>query len=303
MNAAAKILILVNPAAGRGRAKRAEPHVADYFRQQGLKADFAESESAEDLQHRAAEAAAAGYGRIVALGGDGTFQHVVKGTLGTGATVGFLPAGGGNDIAEALGIPQDPIAAAYVLLHSQSRPMDVLRARFASGNTAVYVGCGGLGLDAEAAGLANGRFRRLPGAMRYVAGALWALASFEPFHLEAERDGEPLGAASGAVLFAAVANTPTYGAGVKIAPAAEIDDGMLDLVVLREMAWTALVELIPVMLRTGDVRAPEIERFRARRVRLRTDRPALFHGDGEVLGEAPLEVENLPGAIRVIARR
>lgn len=303
MNAPPKILILVNPVAGRGRAKRAEPQVADYLRGQGLTPDFAEPESAEDLQHRAAEAAAAGYDRIVALGGDGTFQNVVKGTLGTGATLGFLPAGGGNDIAEALGIPQDPIAAAYVLLHSPSRPMDVLRARFASGSTAVYVGCGGLGLDAEAAGLANGRFRRLPGAMRYVAGALWALASFEPFHLEAERDGEPLRAVSGAVLFAAVANAPTYGAGVKIAPAAEIDDGMLDLVVLREMAWTALVELIPVMLRTGEARAPEVQRFRARRVRLRTDRPALFHGDGEVLGEAPVEVENLPGAIRVIARR
>ncbi len=303
VNARAKILVLVNPVAGGGRAKRAEPHVADYFRRQGLQADFAESESAEDLQHRAAEAAAAGYGRIVALGGDGTFQQVVKGTLGSDTALGFLPAGGGNDIAEALGIPPDPVAAAYAFLHSRPRRMDVLRARFASGNTAVYVGCGGLGLDAEAAGLANGRFRRLPGAMRYVAGALWALATFEPFEVEVEIDGEPLPTANGPIMFAAVANAPAYGAGVKIAPTAEIDDGRLDLVLVRRLAWTRLIELIPVMLRTGDVRAPEVDRFRARRVSLRTDRAALFHGDGEVLGEAPVEVENLPGAIRVMARR
>ncbi len=102
-------------------------------------------------------------------------------------------------------------------------------------------------------------------------------------------------------MFAAVANTPTYGAGVKIAPTAEIDDGQLDLVLVGELAWTRLLEVIPVILRTGDVRLPEIRRFRARRVVLRTDRPALFHGDGEVLGEAPVEIENLPGAICVTA--
>ncbi len=297
----AKTLVLVNPVAGGGRAQRALPQVADYLRRQGHEADFVEAQSAENLRQRAAEGVAAGYARIVALGGDGTFQQVVKGTLGTGAVLGFLPAGGGNDVAAALGIPQDPVEAAYVLLHSPPRPMDVLRARFASGNTGIYVGGGGLGLDAEAAGLANGRFRRLPGAARYVAGALWALAAFQPFHVEVESDGEPIRVASAPVMFAAVTNTPAYGAGVKIAPAAEIDDGQLDLVLLGDLPWTRLLELIPVMLRTGDVRAPEIQRFRARRVLLRTDRPAQFHGDGELLGEAPVEVETLPRAIRVLA--
>jgi diacylglycerol kinase (ATP) len=179
--------------------------------------------------------------------------------------------------------------------------MDVLRARFADGHAAVYVGGGGLGLDAEAAGLANGKFRRLPGAARYVAGALWALATFEPFSVEVALDSQRVAGESGPVIFAAVANTPTYGAGVKIAPMAETDDGLLDLVLVGNLPWTRLIELIPVILRTGDIRAPEVRRFRARRVRLQTNRPALFHGDGEVLGEAPVEVENLPGAIRVLA--
>ena len=301
MSAPQKTLVLVNPIAGGGRAKHAQPRVADYLRQQGFPAEFLEAQSAEDLRRRAAEAAAAGYSRIVALGGDGTFQQVVKGTLGSGAVLGFFPAGGGNDIAAALGIPKDPVAAAQVFLSSRPRHMDVLRARFADGSTSVYVGGGGLGLDAEAAALASGRFRRLPGAARYVAGALWALAAFQPFQVEVEVDGQPAPTRSGPVMFAAVANTPTYGAGVRIAPAAEIDDGWLDLVLVGKLSWTRLLELIPVILRTGDVRSPEIQRFRARRVLLRTDRPAPFHGDGEVLGAAPVEVENLPAAIRVAA--
>ncbi len=296
----AKTLILVNPVAGGGRAERARPHVADYLARQGFRAEFAQPQSAQDLQRLAREGVAAGYGAIVALGGDGTFQQIVQATLGSQVVLGFFPAGGGNDIAAALGIPRDPVAAAHVFLHSAPRRMDVLRARFGAGNTSVYVGGGGLGLDAQAAALANGGFRRLPGAARYIAGALWALATFAPFHVTAEIDGQPA-AASGPMMFAAVANTPTYGAGVKIAPTAEIDDGQLDLVLVGELAWTRLLEVIPLMLRTGDVRWPEIRRFRARRVVLGADRAALFHGDGELLGEAPVEVENLPGAIVVAA--
>ncbi len=302
MDTPSRTLILVNPVAGSGRARRAQPRVADYLRRQGHPADFAQSQSAEDFERRAAAAAAAGYTTILALGGDGSFHHLVRATLGASVVLGFLPAGGGNDFAAALGIPNDPVEAAHTFLHSQPRPVDVLRARLAGGKTGHYVGGGGLGLDGEAARLANGRFRGWPGASRYIAGALWALASFEPFALEIEIDGEPV-ATDTRVMLAAVANTPTYGAGVKIAPAAEIDDGQLDVVLVEELAWTRLIELIPVLLRTGDVRGPEVRRFRGRHVRLRADRPAVFHGDGEVLGKAPVEIENLPGAIRVAAPR
>lgn len=300
VSAPEKTLILLNPAAGGGRAKRAQAHVEKYLAGQGSPTEFAETRGPEDLERRAAQAAASGYRRVVAFGGDGTFQHVVKATLGRNVVLGVLPAGGGNDIAAALGIPQDPIAAAHVMLRSQARPLDVLRAHFADGRTAVYLGGGGLGLDAEAAGMVNGKFRRLPGAARYVAGALWALVRFQPFQIEAYADGQAL-PAGGPVMFAAVANTPTYGAGVKIAPDAQIDDGQLDLVLVEKLRWPRLLELIPIIFQTGDIRPPEVRRFRARRVLLRTDRPALFHGDGEVLGEAPVEVENLPGAIRVLA--
>jgi YegS/Rv2252/BmrU family lipid kinase len=292
---------VANPTAGRGRALRAQPEVADYLARQGCQADFIRSENSNDLERRAADGVAADYRTIVALGGDGTFHHLVKATLGAGVALGFFPAGGGNDIAVSLGIPDDPVAAAHVFLHSQPRPMDILRARFSGGNTRIYVGGGGLGLDAEAARYANGRFRRLPGAARYVAGALWALAAFQPLRIEVEMDGKPVAAASGPVLLAAAVNTPTYGAGVHIAPAAKIDDGWLDLVLVAQVPWTRLLELIPVFLRTGDVREPEVRRFRARRVALRADRPASFHGDGELLGNAPVEIENLPKAIRVVA--
>ncbi len=300
MDTREKILVLVNPAADRGRSTQAQRPVADYLAGRGCKADFLRSQSSEDFEQRAAEGVTAGYRAIVALGGDGTFQHLVKATLGADVALGFFPAGVGNDIAAGLGLPLDPVAAAHAFLHSPPRLVDILRARFSDGRSSVYVGGGGLGLDAQAAQYASGKFRRLSGAARYIAAALWAMAAFQPFHLQAEIDGE-LYAPSEPLMLAAAANTPTYGAGIKIAPTAEMDDGLLDLVLVKQLSWTRLLEIIPVILRTGDVRGPEIQRFRARRVRLRADRPVLFHGDGEVLGNAPVEIETLPGAVRVLA--
>jgi len=299
-NAPAKLLVLVNPTAGHGRARRVAPAVASYLRAQGTAADFAESHSGEDLERRAAEAAAQGYRHVVALGGDGAFHHLLNGTFGHDVVLGFFPCGNGNDIAMGLGIPIEPLAAAHAFLRAAPVPVDVLRARCTSGRERLFVGAGGMGLDAEAARLVHGHFRRLPGVVRYVAAALWALRSFEPMDMRIEIDGKPW---RGQALFAAVANSPSYGAGVKIEPAARMDDGWLNLVLVDDMPWTKLVEAIPPVLLTGDLRLPEIQRYRARHIRLEAEREAWLDGDGELLGEAPAEIEVLPEAVRVRGAR
>lgn len=297
MTSSAKTLVLVNPAAGGGRGKRVQGAIASYLRSQNFPADFAFSESTEDLRRRAAEAAAR-YATILMLGGDGAFFHLVNATFGRDLLLGLLPAGNGNDVAAALGLPPDPVAAAQVLLHGTPRRVDAVRARLADGTSAIYAGTAGMGLDAEAAQLASASFRRLPGVTRYIAGALWSLARFRPILLEAEIDGQPW---RGPVLLAAVSNAPAYGAGVKIAPEARIDDGWLELTLVAPLPWMRILEAIPMLLRTGDVRWPEIHRHRARRICLRPDQPALVHADGEVLGRGAVEFEILPGAIRVLA--
>jgi diacylglycerol kinase (ATP) len=294
----ARILVLVNPAAGAGRAGRAAPLVKSYLATRGIRADFTAPESSAALRRRAERAVAEGYGVVAALGGDGTFHQLLAGALGTGITLGFLPAGHGNDLARGLGLPLEPIAAARTLARGTAMPKDVLRTRFADGTSIVYAGAGGIGLDAEAAVLANGRYRHLPGAMRYVAGALAELGSFRPLEVEAELDGALLRAR---VLLAAVANGPCYGAGVRIAPEARMDDGRLDLALVAPLDWTEIAELLPRALTTGDIREPAVVRRQGRKLRLRTDRPARFHADGELAGDAPEEIEVLPAAVRIIA--
>lgn len=295
-------LVIVNPISGGGRALRAEPVVAEFLEQHGVHANFVRSQSTKDLRERAAQAAGSGYRRIIALGGDGAFHHLVEGAFGSDVALGFLPAGNGNDIAEALNIPKDPIAAADVFLKARARPIDVLQARFSGGRSALYVGAGGMGLDAEAARLANEQFRHWPGVTRYLAGALWALARFPPLEVKAEiSTGSETVHWNGRILLAAVANAPCYGSGFRIAPAARVDDGLLDVLLAGTLPWARVIEALPILLRTGDLRWSEIHHYGATRIRIEADRPALFHGDGELLGEAPVEVEVLPGAIRVVA--
>ena len=290
-------IVLVNPASGGGRALRVEPAVVSYFAAQSKCVQFVHSHSSEGIREQARKAAAEGYRYVVALGGDGAFHHVVEGILGTDAMAGFFPAGNGNDIARDLGIPPDAVSAAAAFLHSKPHAVDVVRVRFADGRVAHFIGAGGMGLDAEAAYLANTRFKRWPGVTRYLAGALTTFSREPAFELIAEMDDERW---SGRALFAAVTNSTSYGSGVRIALEASMDDGWLNVVLVQDIGWMRLAEAIPIVLTTGDLRFDEVKRFRSRRVVLKADRAAKVHGDGELLGESPAEFEILPRAIRVM---
>lgn len=294
----ADTLVIVNPVSGGGSALRAEPLVASYLAEQGRSVQFVRSRSSEDVREQAAKAGAAGYRYVVALGGDGAVHHVVEGVYGTDAIAGIFPAGNGNDIARDLGIPGEPVLAADSFLHSKPRAVDLVRVQFGDGRTVHYLGVGGVGLDAEAAHLANTRFKGWPGVTRYLAGTLWTFYHAPALELRAEMDGVRW---AGKALFAAVANATSYGSGVRIAPEARMDDGWLDVVVVGEVEWTRLFEAIPILLTAGKLHFEEVQRFRCRRVRLETERPARVHGDGELLGESPAEFEVLPGAVRVMA--
>ncbi len=290
--------VIVNPAAGGGRALRAEGSVAELLRLRGHGADFSHSKSSEDLREQAERAARAGYRYVVALGGDGAFHHLVEALHETEAIAGFFPAGNGNDIAADLGIPSDPLDAADAFLKSAPRAVDVIRARFSDGRTQHYIGAGGMGLDAAAAHLANTKFKSWPGVSRYLAGALWTFAHESAIGLRAEIDGMPW---DGRVLFVAVANSTRYGSGIRIAPEAKMDDGWIDVALVSEIRWTRLFDAIPIALTSGDLRGfPEVRRLRCKRIVLRTERPAKVHGDGELLGESPVEFTVLPQAVRVM---
>jgi diacylglycerol kinase (ATP) len=294
-------VVFVNLLAGGDRTGRHLLAVRRVFETQKMDAEFVITESSEDLESRARKAIDAGCRLLVAMGGDGTFQGLANAAYGSDVLLGLLPTGGGNDFASALGLPRDPVAAARAVLRGQPRCVDLLRARTEDGRDRLYAGGGGVGLDAEAAPYAAGKYRRLPGRLRYVASALRALRGFAPLGVRAEFPGSELPPMEAKALLAGVLNTPTFGAGLRLAPDARMDDGWLNTVFLKDMSALEVLALLPRLLWSGDLPNPRVKRTRARKVRLLTDRPCFFEGDGEILGPAPVEIEVMPLAARVLA--
>jgi diacylglycerol kinase (ATP) len=235
------------------------------------------------------------------LGGDGTFQGLANAAFGSRAVLGILPAGGGNDLASALGLPSGTLAAAEAVLQGQPRWVDLVRVRTADGQERLYAGGGGVGLDAEAAQYAAAAFRRIPGRFRYIASALRALATHTPINVQIEFPQSELAPVKASALLTAVLNTPTYGAGLRLAPDAAIDDGLLNVVLIEDLSATEVLKLLPALMGSGELHTSRVKRWRVERVSLITDRPCLFHGDGEILGPTPVAIEVLPRAIRVLA--
>lgn len=298
-------LILINPFAGAGRAGRVVPALRGFILKSDWQAELLVTADAEDLAQQARAAVARGHKRILVAGGDGTFQ-VLLNALGDcpGVTLGVIPAGGGNDLASALGIPRDPVQAAALLRTGETRLIDAIRVRTAAGEQRFYAGGGGLGLDADASFLAATYFRNWKGRFRYIAAALRAYQRFAPLEIRVtmySQDWEGPRALEQNVLLLGILNTPSYGGGLRVTPHAKVDDGSLDLVAVAHLNLPEVLALLPALLLSGELRTLRVQRFSIQRAQIESNRPAQFHGDGEILGMTPLEVEVLPRFIRILA--
>jgi diacylglycerol kinase (ATP) len=276
--------------------------IRNAFAARQFPAEFVFTESVQDLELLASQAIAAGRRVLLALGGDGTFQGLANAAFGRDVLVGILPAGGGNDFAYTIGMPKkDPTGAARAILASRPRAIDLLRARTADGRERLYAGGGGIGLDAEAARHAATTYRHLPGRLRYLAGAVRAFCGFQRLTVHAQFPGSEVPPIKARALVAAALNTPMYGAGIRLAPAAQVDDGLLTAIVVKDLSALEVLALVPRLLLRGDLPNSKVQRVSVPRVRLTADCECLFHGDGEILGPAPVEIEVVPNAIRVLA--
>ncbi len=293
--------VFVNSVAGGGRARFYLTQIQKLFESFHIHAHFVMTKSALELESCAQNAISEGRPALFAMGGDGTFQALANAAFGADVLLGVLPVGGGNDFATALGLPDDPLKAADAMLRGELRFVDLLRVRTAEGRIRLYAGGGGIGLDAQAARYAGSTFRRFPGRSRYLASALHALVGFVPFEVHVDFPGSDLIPHEARAFVVAALNTPTYGAGLRLAPGATLQDGSVHVVLIEDIGKMGVLRLLPRLMGSGELRTPRVKRWQVRKVRLTTQKPAVFHGDGEILGSTPVEIEVAPGAVQVLA--
>jgi len=229
------VIVFVNSAAGGGRARSYLGRIQKLFESFHVHAQFAMTNSAAELESSAQNAISQGQRVLFAMGGDGTFQALANAAFGAEALLGILPFGGGNDFAAALGLPDDPVKAAEAILRGTPRFVDLVKVRTAEGRTRLYAGGGGVGLDAEAARYANGAYCRFPGRSRYLVSALRALVGYVPVEVRIDFPEGDRNSWEAKALLTAVLNSPTYGAGLRLAPGATLDDGSLHVVLIEDI--------------------------------------------------------------------
>jgi YegS/Rv2252/BmrU family lipid kinase len=260
-----------------------------------------------DLQHaRELAAEAAGGGEtVVALSGDGMIG-VIADTLRAfpDAVLGVIPGGRGNDLARVLEIPDDVQAAAAIIVDGHTRRMDLgfVEDRRAGADGQAFVGIASAGFDSDANRIANEAPAWL-GGLVYVYGALRALAAWRPARFEIELD-PPGGRISLSAFSVGACNSKAYGGGMRAAPEAMLDDGLLDVVVLESVGkLTFLTRILPKVFSGTHVREPCVHVYRAREIVLGADRPFTMYADGDPIGELPVRVRALRGAITVLTPR
>jgi diacylglycerol kinase (ATP) len=261
------------------------------------------------LGHAAQTAAdAAGRGEpVVAVGGDGLVGTLAAALAGSGGTLGIIPAGRGNDFARMLGIPFRPAEAAKALLAGRPRAVDLIGVRAADGPEQIVAGSVYLGIPSEGGLLAN-RSRRLGGATRYRLAGLRALLGWQPATFAVDTGAGP-GCAPGFPAFAVVvANSAYFAAGTMAAPAADVSDGLLDVVTVRHGRKLSFVRVMLAAGRGTHVRLDQVHTERATSVTVTADRAMPAGADGETLAHAcplvpgsPLRIRVLPGAVRVFS--
>jgi YegS/Rv2252/BmrU family lipid kinase len=307
----APVCLIVNPSAGGGKAGRVAPDVERTLRDHGLQVRRVDT---RDLDHARtlADAAARAGETVVALSGDGMIG-VVADTLRRvpNAVLGVLPGGRGNDLARVLGIPDDPLAACAVIAHGVPRAMDVgeVGGTASGGGTKVegqaeirgqaFVGIASAGFDSDANRIANEAPAWL-GGLVYVYGALRALWSWRPARFEIELD--PPGERRAFIGYSlGAANSKTYGGGMRAAPSAMLDDGLLEVMLLERVGKLRfLTTILPKVFKGTHVQLPSVHVFRAAEVEISADRPFTMYADGDPIGELPLRVRAVRGAVSVL---
>jgi YegS/Rv2252/BmrU family lipid kinase len=286
------LTIVLNPASAGGKSLRLLPMVEAELKAAGADHRVVQTRDLTHAADAAREASARG-DMVVALGGDGLVGSLA-GALRGSAPLGVLPGGRGNDFARALGISQDVRAACRVLLDGAERALDL-----GDANGRSFACIASTGYDSVCNRTANDA-RFVKGNLVYAYAAIRTLVRWKPTRFEVSLDGHEHSFEGYTV---AAANSSYYGGGMKMAPAADPADGLLDVVFVRQTSKLRFLANLPKVFAGTHVALDEISTHRAREVEIRADRPFDVYADGEPITSLPATVKVTPGALRVIAPR
>lgn len=287
-----EIALLTNPTAGRGRGARYRDAALERLRESGFVVRNLAGRDADEALDLARGCVSDGVDALVVCGGDGMVHLGAQAVATTGVPLGIVPSGTGNDVARYLDLPRrDPVAAADRVIASRVRTLDLARS-----GSSYFVTVMAAGFDA----IVNERANAMTwprGQMRYTLATVAELRTFRPLPYTLDLDGATRRVDA---MLVAVGNGPSFGGGLRITEGALLDDGLLDVVIIKTMTKPKLIRTYPRLFKGTHTTVSEYEHHRVRQVTVAA--PGITaYADGERFGALPLTIECAPGALAVLA--
>jgi len=296
--------VIVNPAAGAFSTRRKWPIINRLLNAAGLPFDFEYTEGVGHAIELARLAASDGYRYLVAVGGDGTVNEVANGILNsTNASttaLGIVSTGTGGDFIRSVGISRDYTTACSALTSPRRLSIDVGVVEYQrQGQTLqrFFINAAGVGFDAAVVKETERLPKFFGGTIPYIAGLVRTLFIYKnkPVVIRIGDEVENY-----RVLNMAVANGGYFGGGMHIAPQAELNDNLLDVVIIGDMGKFELLKELPTVYKGTHINHPKITMKKGTDIAVESPEPMLVYADGELLGECPASFRVLPGALSIV---
>jgi diacylglycerol kinase (ATP) len=297
-----KATLIHNPTAGPWDAQRALKHICSFLEDRGWSVALHLTEKSGDATMLAREAANAGCDVAIVAGGDGTVNEVVNGLVGTETAMAVLPVGTGNVWAKQLNIPTHTLThpfrlqeTAAGLVEGTIRAVDVGQV-----NDRYFLCWAGIGLDAKVTTEMEPRQRHTKrlGALPYAIAAVLIARDFKGVRARVLLDGK---AVRGRTLLILVSNIQQYYGGLfEIAPAAKVDDGLLDVFVFKGLGFQYTVRHLLKVLSQRYLQDPQIVHRQAKQIEVLTEYALPIQTDGDVVGNTPAALKVAPLALRIL---
>ncbi len=297
-----KALVIYNPHAGHGRAGKLLPIFRDYLQQNAIDAEILLTTHQGHGVELCREADFSGYGVVIASGGDGTVFEVLNGYYQNHSQnnsqskppFAIVPNGTGNAFSRDMGLaPGDWKKAIDYLLKKHIREIDVARFKTAT-EQYYYLNIVGFGFVSEV-NEASIKYKKL-GNAAYILAVFTSLAQLKTYPLTIEMDGHKIQREN---VFVEVSNSRYTGTTFLMAPAAELDDGLLDITLLNKISRLKILKVFPSIFKGEHTQFDEIETFQAKKIKITTDKPMKLSPDGELLGETPIEIDCLHKDLKI----
>ncbi len=289
--------LIANPGAGKPEESAKQLELATrYLRENGIEVDVALAKPKEEATPLAKQAAKDGYKIVIAMGGDGTLEAVLRGLVGKKTRLGIIPAGTKNNMAKTLGIPENIEEACALIASDNTRKLDVGQVRVKKGKKLYFFELTAIGLVAalypKAKKLANGKLSNLKDAaltlLHHEPEAKVYLTLDDESKIEVE------------TMLVVVSNAPMFGDNFLVAPDASLKDGLLDISVYPNFTKAELIAYYARIRDEGYSANEKVQRYRAKKLEIKSSPKMEVMADGVMLGKGKVEIKSRPGALWII---